>query len=346
MKIVDLRSDTKTRPTTEMREAMASAEVGDDVAGEDPTVNRLEEMAAEMLGKESAVLVSSGTQGNLISILSQCQRGDEVIGGDKSHIIRAEGSGPSVLGGVAMASLPNDPRGLFQVDALNMAIHDDSTKYPNTTLIALENTHNSMGGIAIAPEEMKPIISVARERNIPVHIDGARLFNAAVALEIPVSALVKDVDTVTFCLSKGLGCPVGSLICGSHKTINEARRWRKWLGSAMRQAGIIAAAGIVAMEKMIDRLSQDHSNARSLATGLSKIPGISVQLDRIETNLIFIQVNSSNHFEIAAELDKQGVKVGARPGGLWRLVTHNDVSSQDIEYSLEIIADTFKKMSD
>ena len=299
MKIVDLRSDTKTRPTTEMREAMASAEVGDDVAGEDPTVNRLEEMAAEMLGKESAVLVSSGTQGNLINILSQCQRGDEVIGGDKSHIIRAEGFGPSVLGGVAMASLPNDTRGLFQVDALNMAIHDDSTKYPNTTLIALENTHNSMGGIAIAPEEMKPIISVARERNIPVHIDGARLFNAAVSLEIPVSALVKDVDTVTFCLSKGLGCPVGSLICGSRKTINEARRWRKWLGSAMRQAGIIDAAGIVAMEKMIDRLSQDHSNARNLATGLSKIPGISVQLDRIETNLIFIQVNSSNHFEIA-----------------------------------------------
>ncbi len=342
---VDLRSDTKTRPTPEMRQAMATAEVGDDVAGEDPTVNRLEAMAAEMLGKEAAVFVTSGTQGNLIGILSQCQRGEEVIGGDKSHIIRAEGAGASVLGGVVMSGLPNDDRGLYSLDRLDAAIHDDAMGYPRTTLVSLENTHNSMGGAALSPDEMRPIADMAHSRGLKVHMDGARLFNAAVALETPASELVKDSDTVTFCLSKGLGCPVGSLLCGDAETIEEARRWRKWLGSAMRQSGIIAAAGIVALESMIDRMADDHANAQKLAQGLSSVDGISIDPAAVDTNLVFIQVDATDHMSIAQRLDEQGVRVGARPGGIWRLVTHNDVSSDDIDYALETIESTFQEHS-
>ena len=328
-----------------MRQAMAAAEVGDDVAGEDPTVNRLEAMAAEMLGKEAAVFVTSGTQGNLIGILSQCQRGEEVIGGDKSHIIRAEGAGASVLGGVVMSALPNDQRGLYDPQRLEDAIHDDATGYPRTTLVALENTHNSMGGAAISPDEMTPIIQVARRRGLSVHIDGARLFNAAVALETPAAELVKDADTVTFCLSKGLGCPVGSLLCGSSDAIDQARRWRKWLGSAMRQSGIVAAAGIVALESMIDRLADDHANARKLVAGLDRIDGISADIPAVQSNLVFIQVDAPNDAGIAQKLDQRGIKVGARPGGVWRLVTHNDVSSDDIDYALEVIESTFDERS-
>ncbi len=339
MRIVDLRSDTKTQPTPEMRRAMATAEVGDDMAGEDPTVNRLEAMAAEMLGKEAAVFVTSGTQGNLIGILSQCQRGEEVIGGDRSHIIRAEGAGASVLGGVVMSALPNDERGLYDAGLLETAIHDDALGYPRTRLVALENTHNSMGGAAISPDEMEPIIEAARSRGLAVHIDGARLFNAAVALETPASELVKDADTVTFCLSKGLGCPVGSLLCGSADAIAEARRWRKWLGSAMRQSGIVAAAGIVALESMIDRLADDHVNARRLADGLGSIDGVSVGA-AVQTNLVFIQVDRPDGAEIARKLDERGIRVGARAGGVWRLVTHNDVSSDDVDYALEVIEST------
>ena len=345
LRVVDLRSDTKTRPTPEMRQAMATAEVGDDVAGEDPTVNRLEAMAAEMLGKEAAVLVTSGTQGNLIGILSQCQRGEEVIGGDKSHIIRAEGAGASVLGGVVMSGLPNDDRGLYPVDRLEAAIHDDAMGYPRTTLVALENTHNSMGGAALSPDEMRPVADAAHARGLSVHMDGARLFNAAVALETPASELVKGSDTVTFCLSKGLGCPVGSLLCGDAETIQEARRWRKWLGSAMRQSGIIAAAGVVAMESMIDRLADDHANAKKLAEGLSGVDGISIDPAAVQTNLVFIQVEVPNHLDIAQRLDERGVQVGARPGGIWRLVTHNDVSSDDIDYALEVVESTFTEHS-
>ena len=346
MRIVDFRSDTKTRSTPEMRQAMATADVGDDVAGEDPTVNRLESIAAEMLGKEAAVFVTSGTQGNLIGILSHCQRGDEVIGGDKSHIIRAEGAGASVLGGVVMSGLPNDERGLYDAALLADSIHDDMNTamgYPRTRLVALENSHNSMGGSSLSPEEMAPIIDVAKDRGLAVHVDGARLFNAAIALETPASELVKDADTVTFCLSKGLGCPVGSVLCGSEETINEARRWRKWLGSAMRQSGIVAAAGIVALDSMVERLADDHANARKLAIGLDKIDQISVDPEKIDTNLVFINVSAENDKDIAVELDHRGIRVGARDGGLWRLVTHNDISTDDVEYALEIIETTFNE---
>ena len=238
MRVIDFRSDTKTLPSPEMRRAMAEAELGDDVAGEDPTVNRLEALAAEMLGKEAAVLVTSGSQGNLVGILSQCQRGDEVLIGDTSHIARAEAKGASVLGGVAIQTLRTDDRGMFDPDDMEAAIKDGSNRHENpTALLTLENTHNYSGGSVLTPEDTKAMAGVARAHDVPVHMDGARIFNAAVHLECPVAELAKDVDTVTFCLSKGLGAPVGSLLCGSEETIEEARRWRKMLGAGDAAGG-------------------------------------------------------------------------------------------------------------
>ena len=343
MRVVDFRSDTKTRPTPEMRRAMATADVGDDVAGEDPTVNRLEAMAADMLGKEAAVYVSSGTQGNLVALLSHCQRGDEVILGDKCHIVRSEAGGASVLGGLVVTTLPNDGRGMLDPDRVDAAVHPDDSHYPRTILVALENTHNAAGGAPLASEDMRSIADVTSSHGISLHVDGARLFNAAVALETPASELVKDADTVSFCLSKGLGAPVGSLLCGSQETIEEARRWRKMLGSGMRQAGIIAAAGIVALETMVDRLADDHANARRLAVGLDNVPGISIYPDALPTNLVFFTVEASNHADLALRLGERGVKVGPRGGGYWRMVTHNDVTSDDVDYALEVIEATFRE---
>ena len=343
MRIVDLRSDTKTRPTPEMRRAMATAEVGDDMAGEDPTVNRLEAMSAEMLGKEAALFVSSGTQGNLVGILSQCQRGDEIIAGDRSHIVRYEVGGASVLGGVVTTAVPNDTRGMIDPEQVDAAIHADDRRYPRTSLVALENTHNTAGGTLLTADDMESIAEVTAAHGIALHLDGARLFNAAVALETPASELAKRADTVTFCLSKGLGAPVGSVLCGSRETVGEARRWRKTLGSAMRQAGVIAAAGVVALETMVDRLADDHVNARKLAMGLSKIPGIAIDPDALPTNLVFFNVEATNEDELVEKLDERGVKALARGYGEWRMVTHADVSSDDVDYALEAIEAVFRE---
>ena len=342
MREADFRSDTKTRPNAAMRKAMAEAEVGDDVAGEDPTVNRLEAMAAERLGKEAAVYVTSGTQGNLVALLAHCQRGDEVILGDKSHIVKGEGGGPMVLGGIVISTLPVDSRGMLDPKQVDSAVHADGANYPRTALVALENTHNAAGGVPLTPEDMKSVADVAHGHGIPVHVDGARLFNASVALETPAAELVRDVDTVTFCLSKGLGAPVGSLLCGSNEFVHEARRWRKMLGSAMRQSGVIAAAGIVALETMVDRLAEDHSNARRLATGLAEIPGIAIDPDAIQTNLVFFTVQYSNHDEIARRIMDQGVLLGARGGGYTRMVTHADVTGDDVESALDVISATIR----
>lgn len=333
MRTIDYRSDTKSLPTPEMRRAMAEAELGDDVAGEDPTVNRLEAMAAEMLGKEAAVLVSSGTQGNLVSILAQCQRGDEIIIGDKSHIFNAESGGASVLGGVALHPLPNDDRGMIDPAAVEKAIRPDDVHYAPTRMIALENTHNAAGGAVLTPEDTASVADVAHANGISFHVDGARIFNAAVQLETPVSELVKDADTVSFCLSKGLGAPVGSLLCGTNEVIQEARRWRQMLGSGMRQAGIIAACGIVALEN-VDRLAEDHSNARRLASGLAEIPGIEIEPERLPTNLLFFEVTNNRSSEMARRLGERGVKVGERAGTAWRLATHHEITPDDIDYTL------------
>lgn len=342
MREADFRSDTKTRPNAAMRKAMAEAEVGDDVAGEDPSVNRLEAMAAERLGKEAAIYVSSGTQGNLVALLAHCQRGDEVILGDKSHIVKGEGGGPMVLGGIVMSTLPVDNRGMLDPDQVDSAVHTDGTNYPRTTLVALENTHNAAGGVALTPEDMKSVADVAHGHGLPVHVDGARLFNASVALETPVAELVEDIDSVTFCLSKGLGAPVGSLLCGTNEFIDEARRWRRMLGSGMRQAGVIASAGIVALDTMVDRLAEDHSNARRLSTGLAEIPGIDIDPDAFQTNLVFFTVKYSNHDEITRKIMEQGVLLGPRPGGYTRMVTHADVTGDDVEYALDVISSTIR----
>ena len=343
MREIDFRSDTKTKPTPEMRQAIAEAKVGDDVAGEDPTVNRLEQMAAEMLGKEAAVLVTSGTQGNLASVLAHCQRGDEVILGKSSHIYLAEAGGVSALGGVAFQPLEFDQRGLYDLDELDRSVHADNDHYAPTRLIALENTNNATGGLAQTPEETKSMVDVARRHDVAVHLDGARLFNAAVYLETPVSELVKDVDTVTFCLSKGLGCPVGSVVCGSAEDIEKVRRWRKMLGAGMRQAGIIAAAGVVALETMIERLAEDHSNARKLLKGLSGIDGIEVDIERFETNLVFCDVTASNSSELSRLLTDQGVLVNERGYEIWRFVTHHPISPDDIDYTVDVIKETFAR---
>ncbi len=343
MREIDFRSDTKTMPTQEMRQAIAEAELGDDVAGEDPTVNRLEQMAAEMLGKEAAVLVTSGTQGNLVSVLAHCQRGDEVILGTSSHIYLAEAGGVSALGGVAMQPLDFDKRGLYDLEELEHSIHTDNDHYARTRLIALENTNNATGGLAQTPEETKSMVDVARRYDVPVHLDGARLFNAAVYLETPVSELVKDVDTVSFCLSKGLGCPVGSVVCGSAEDIEKVRRWRKMLGAGMRQAGIIAAAGVVALETMIERLAEDHSNARKLVNGLEGVDGIEIDTERFETNLVFCDVTASNSWELSRLMADQGVLVNERGDEIWRFVTHHPISSDDVDYAVDVIKDTFSK---
>ncbi len=338
---IDFRSDTKTLPSPDMRRAMAEAELGDDVSGEDPTVNRLEAMSAEMLGKEAAVLVASGTMGNLIGVLAQCQRGEEVILGDKSHIYRAEAGGVSVLGGVVMQMLPNDGAGRLDLDEIESAIHPADSHYPPTKLIALENTANASGGAPLTPEYMGEVGRLAREHGIKVHVDGARLFNAAVCLETPAAELAADADTVTFCLSKGLACPVGSVLCGDSETMERARRLRKMLGAGMRQAGIIAAPGIVALESMIDRLAEDHSNARKLALGLSEIPGIEIDPDSLPTNLLFFEITSGDPMEIGRRLRERGVLVSPERD-VWRWVTHYGITSEDVDYALGVMREVMR----
>ena len=344
MREIDFRSDTKTLPSPEMRRAMAEAELGDDVSGEDPTVNRLEAMAAEMLGKEAAVLVASGTMGNLIGVLAQCQRGEEVILGDRSHIYKAEGGGVSVLGGAVMQVLPNDDVGRLDLDQVESSIHPDDSHYPPTRLIALENTANASGGAPLTQEYMGKVGSLAREHGLKVHVDGARLFNAAVCLEAPAAELVADADTVTFCLSKGLACPVGSVLCGDNETIERARRLRKMVGAGMRQAGIIAAPGIVALESMIDRLAEDHANARKLALGLSEMPGIDIDPDSLPTNLVFFEVTSGDPMEVGRRLEERGVLVSAERD-VWRWVTHYGITSEDIDYTLDAMGEIMREQA-
>ena len=340
MRVVDLRSDTVTHPSPEMRRAMYEAELGDDVYGEDPTLNALEAKAAERLGKEAAVFVASGTMGNLVSVLSHAQRGDEIILGNKAHIFRSEAGGASALGGVSFHTIPNDDRGMLSVDDIQAAVRPNDPHMPRTALVCLENTQNMCGGATLTQDDMKMVADVAHANGIPVHVDGARIFNAAVALEAPVSELVKDVDSVTFCLSKGLSCPIGSIIVGSEDYILEARRWRKMVGGSMRQVGVIAAAGLVALDNMVERLAEDHSNARKLANGLAEIPGISIDPETLPTNLVFFDVEREDRDGLHQQLVARGVKGG---GGQkrWRYVTHYGITESDIDYTLETVRDVF-----
>ncbi len=340
MRIIDFRSDTVTHPTPEMYDAMLNAELGDDEYGDDPTVNRLEALAAEKLGKEAALFTVSGTMSNLVAILTHCKRGDELIVGDQSHIFLEEGGGASGLGGVHIQTLANGERGMLDPDEVEQAIRPDDPHDPRTGLIALENTHTFCGGSVLTQDEIGAVASVAHGHDLPLHIDGARIFNASVYLETPVSELVKEADSVSFCLSKGLCCPIGSMLCGSAEFIDRARYWRETLGGGMRQVGVIASAGIVGLETMIDRMADDHANARRLAKGLSQIPGIDIDPDKHPTNQVYFRVVSGQPANMAAKLDSLGIK-GGTGDQTWRFVTHHGIGPEEIDQALDIVESVF-----
>ncbi|MFW6102405.1 MAG: low-specificity L-threonine aldolase [Chloroflexota bacterium] len=345
MKVIDLRSDTFTHPTPEMRQAIFEAEVGDDVYREDPTVNRLEMMAAAKMGKEAALFTTSGTQGNLIAVLTHTNHGDEIIAGDEAHILWYEVGGAAALGGVTMRTVPNDSCGRLNLDDINQAIRDKDIHYPETRLLCLENTHNRCGGTVLTTDYTNEVCNLAHTRGLKVHMDGARIFNASIALGVPAQTLIRSCDSVALCLSKGLSAPVGSLLCGSEDFIERARKFRKMLGGGMRQAGIIAAAGIVALETMVDRLAEDHANARRLAEGLANIKGITLARDDIPTNIVMFHVSPPLFpVEFIEALDRAGVKIGLRDGRPFRAVTHRMVSSSDIDEALARIETVCRRL--
>jgi threonine aldolase len=351
--VVDLRSDTLTLPTPEMREAMAHAAVGDDVWEEDPTVKRLEAMAAERTGKDAGLFVASGTMGNLLSVLSHTRPGQEVILDLDSHIFNYEAGGSALIGGLQMRPITT-ARGFLAPEQVHEAIRPANIHLPPTGLVAIENTHNRHGGTCCTPEEIAAVARVAHDAGVPVHLDGARLFNAAVALRRPAADFTREVDSVTFCVSKGLGAPVGSVICGGAELVARARRWRKMVGGGMRQVGVIAAAGIVALERMIDRLAEDHANARALAEGIARLPGLRVDLASVQTNIVIFHLDrAAGHLDRAAshsdsaegvEAIVQGcaarkVKVHAMGPTSIRCVTHKDVDSEDIRRALNALTE-------
>ena len=334
MENIDLRSDTVTKPTQAMWEAMAKAEVGDDVYGEDPTVNRLQEMAAERLGKEAGLFVPSGTMGNLIAVLAHCGRGDEVIMGNLGHTFLFEGGGISALGGVHPHTLPNNTDGTLELQAIRGAIREDNPHYPTSQLIVLENTHNRCGGVAISAEYTRQVGEIAQGAGLKLHLDGARIFNAAAELEVPASDLAAPADSITFCLSKGLCAPVGSVLCGSRVFIDRAVRIRKQLGGGMRQAGVLAAAGIVALEQMTERLAEDHARADCLSKGLADVPGIVVEQKEHSTNMVFVGLADEISMDaeaVVSRLKALGVLVGAVGSRRFRLVTHYWVDDSAVE---------------
>lgn len=329
---IDLRSDTVTLPTKEMLEAIMHAKLGDDVYGEDPTVNELQELAAEKLGKEAALLVPSGTQANLTSLMSNCNRGEQVILESESHIYWYEAGGISAIAGLFPWPIQTST-GAFNIEELGSAIRPKNIHYPKSTLICIENTHNRHGGTIITPEQIETINEMAKKHSIKLYMDGARIFNAAVGLELDPKDFTKHVDNLMFCLSKGLSCPVGSLIVGKHDFIEKARKIRKLLGGGMRQAGIIAAPGIIALEKMTARLKTDHENAKLLAELLSKIKRIQIDSKRIQTNIVTFHFNSSaiDDDSFIQELRENGVLALTSGKNNVRLVTHRGIEKEDIE---------------
>ncbi len=345
MKKIDLRSDTVTLPTPAMRKAMAEAEVGDDVFGEDPTINRLQELAAEKLYKEAALFVASGTMANLVSLLTHCGRGDEVIAGDQAHSFLYEVGGMAALGGIQPHTVPNQPDGTLRLEDIRDAIRTENVHFPRTRLILLENTQNRCGGAPLAPAYLWSVAQIAQEHGLRIHIDGARIFNAAVALGVPVKELTRYSDSVSFCLSKGLSAPVGSLICGTRDFIAEARRQRKIVGGGMRQAGIVAAAGIVALETMVDRLAEDHANCKYLAECLSDIPGIQLDPERVKTNILFFDVDSTRLTakQLGERIAREGVLIQAVSDQRMRAVTHYGIERADIDTALTAIQRAFQE---
>jgi threonine aldolase len=330
-KIIDLRSDTVTLPTPAMRQAIAEAELGDDVYREDPTVNRLEAMAAEKLGKEASLLTASGTMSNLVALLTHCQRGSEVLVGDEAHIFHYEVAGAAALGGLELRTVANDSFGRLRPEDVQEAIRLPDIHHPRTGLVCLENTHNRSGGAVLTEADMEAVAQVAHRWAIPIHLDGARIFNAAVALAVPAANLARQADSVAFSLCKGLACPVGSLLCGSNDFIERARKYRKMVGGGMRQAGIIAAAGIVALDSMIDRLQEDHDNAKLLAQGLAGLPSLRLDPASGQSNMVSLQVEGVSALEFEGRLGQAGVLVTYMGGQRLRLVTHYGIERADIE---------------
>jgi threonine aldolase len=344
MQTFDFRSDTTTHPTEKMRQAMASAKVGDDVYGEDPTVNALEQKAAEMLGKEAGLYVTSGTMGNLLAVLAHCARGEEAIMGTQGHTFLHEAGGVSVVGGVVIHTIPNQADGTLALKDLENALRNPEDAHePISKLVILENTQNACGGIPISLEYTQSVAAFARKHGLLLHMDGARIFNASVALGIPVSQLVAPADSITFCLSKGLCAPVGSVLCGNEAFISKARRLRKMLGGGMRQAGIIAAAGIVALDEMVDRLSEDHRRAFALAEGMRSNSKVHLTKNSPQTNMVFFKLDESVALSMSDFLEamkQEGVLLMDSGPGEYRMVTHNDITDKGVEVSLE----AFKKV--
>lgn len=336
MSLIDLRSDTVTHPTAAMREAMANAVVGDDQFGEDPTVRELEGLAARMLGKEDAVFVASGTMGNLVSLLAHCGRGDEVIMGDECHIFWFESGGAAALGGMPFNLLPNGPMGELDIERVRKAIRATRPGYPRTGVICVENTQNRCGGTVLALDYLAELHEVAAANGVPVHMDGARIFNAAAAIDTPVDEIARHADTIQFCLTKGLAAPVGSIVVGTSEFIQRARAGRKIVGGAMRQSGVIAAAGLVALRTMVDRLPEDHRRARRLAEGLAEIDGVTIALETVQSNIVIFKVEPAiEQGAFVAAMKENGVLISNYGARGVRMLTHYEIDDSAIETALD-----------
>ena len=337
MQYIDLRSDTVTKPTPEMREAMAEAEVGDDVYRDDPTVHRLEQLAAQMLGKEASLFVPSGTMGNLIALLVHCQRGDEVIVGNQSHIYLNEAGGMAALGGTQPCPIQNQADGTLALEDILASIRTEDVHHPITRLVCLENTQNVCGGVPLTPEYTRQVGKLAHDHNLFLHIDGARIFNSAVAQNVSVEELVEPADSVMFCLSKGLAAPIGSMLVGTHKFITRSRHLRKMLGGGMRQVGIIAAAGIISLERMTKRLAQDHARAKKMAEGLRQIKGLEVDPGSPHTNMVYLNLGEDtllNTQQVIQKMKTYGVLLDSENTRRFRLVTHYWIDDDAVEKAI------------
>lgn len=337
MKIIDLRSDTVTQPSEPMRRAMAAAEVGDDVYRDDPTVNRLESHIAELLGFEAAVFTASGTQANLIGIMSHCGRGDEYIVGQQAHTYRYEGGGAAVLGSIQPQPIEFEPDSTLDLIKVEEKIKEDDIHFARTRLLCLENTQN---GRPLPLEYLADAAAFVAEKNLRLHLDGARLFNAAIGQNVDAREITKHFDSVSLCLSKGLGAPVGSVLCGSRNFIEEARKWRKMCGGGMRQAGILAAAALYALENNVQRLADDHRHASLLSEGLKRIPGLKVAPDGAQTNMVFFSVDAQTARSLGGYLEEKNILISAGPST--RLVTHLGVSEKDVGYTLDQVMSFFE----